>query len=67
MDESPKYYIIAVLAAKSRIEKGSTTILQTGVQICQQEQGSKTNGVGENPLNRKGSPLTDNAEGDEIV
>ena len=29
--------------------------------------GAIANGVGENPLNGKGMPLTDNAEGENIV
>ena len=37
------------------------------VRIEQQEYGSIAIGVGENPLNGKGVPLTRNGEGGEIV
>lgn len=36
------------------------------VEIHQQKYGANK-GVGENPLNGKGTPLTGNAEGEEIV
>lgn len=52
------------LGAKSRIG-----MCQTTMAWCNKHNTSRAQiiGVGENPLNRNGLPLTGNAEGEEIV
>ena len=37
------------------------------IHICSNRSTAQAYGVGENPLNGKGMPLTGNAEGEEIV
>ena len=51
------------------MDGGSTTIPMLGFDIIsnQQEYGAIANGVGENPLNGNGAPLTGDAEGEDMV
>ena len=63
--QKPKYRNNGSLVANSRIERGQTTIpWRTNLN---RSRTQITNGVGEIPLIRKGLPLTDKAEGEEIV
>lgn len=66
------------LVAKSRIGMCQTTIpvircwtVRIKVKILNNQHNRSTaqiaNGVGENPLNGKGAPVTDKADGEEIV